>query len=271
MGINNIYIFGRRGIIGGALLVVMAFAFALLGQTSGFEASKEDCRKAHYVCGDVDASFVEMMKSALLAHSYVGIRSYGGHAYYALETARVIIGENATVKIKTVCISACVELILQAFDYVFLIDAPLIASHGNVRMRNLLASNEGVDISSCAGDYLENLDRLMGDRLADHNPQTQIERLGITNVRIEWPNRLDCPIITWDSEADYWALTQSEMEEYFAIEAVGETAADNDSIIQDRINCHIPIGSRVRVNDRILISNGHSGETDCNPSAEVLN
>ena len=249
------------------LLSAGALALTLIWKGGDGASPVEECEEANHVCGFIEAGFAEKVEDALAEPGPVRIQSYGGYAEDALEAARAILPARAAAEIDNVCISACVEVLLPAFHRVSLTNAPMVAAHGNARMRTLLAREQGIDTSSCAGDYLRGLHELLGSRLNPQNPRIQIDKLGVTGADFDWPEGQRCPSIYLNASADYWALTADDLAAYFGVQVVGETAADTPSVIQDRINCHFPIGDRVRVHDDILISRGHSGQPGCNEAA----
>lgn len=245
----------------------VALANAPHSDRQGSEQQLGACDQADYVCADILSGFTDTLREALIDHEHIRLMSNGGRLDYALDAARLIIAQQANAEIDRYCASACVEVLLPAFQLVTLTDAPLIAVHGNPQMRLMLADREGFDARPCIGEYLLELEAVMGDRLVADNASRQADALGISEVSIWPPEGARCPDVTWTAEADYWALTWQELVDVFAVNAVGETAADERSVTQERIDCYFQAGVRVRVEQDILVSNGHSGIPGCNPLA----
>lgn len=248
------------------LLCWLAASCAEPNADAGLETA---CNRDDMICGRINEDFSRAVDSALAHPTQIAIRSYGGDSHHGLVIAGRILASNASGRVVDICASACLEEVLPAFETVALIDAPLIAAHGNIRMKSVLARSAGVDMSRCPLPelYTSALERTLADRIIAGNPQRQIEALGITNVARESGEPQRCPILTWDSTADFWAPTRDELVEWFGVRAEGDTAADRPDLIQSRLNCHFPEGTRVRVRDDILVSDGHDGLSRCNPEA----
>jgi hypothetical protein len=187
---------------------------------------------------------------ALPAHSVATISLRGGDAGYALDSSDIIDRKRLTLRVTSLCMSACAESILPAAAKLILGPEAIIGFHGNSMVYRDLS---GFDPGPCNASNNQRHEALLQRKgLNVDFWKEQHKRLDFGDFRYladRGGPRAECPHVNMSMRARMWLPTSQQLRELYGLKFDGRICADNPTCLQRRLARVFRKGDLVIVGD----------------------
>lgn len=166
----------------------------------------------------------------------VTMTSRGGDAGYALDAAEIVERKGLTLRITSLCMSACAESLLPAAKKLILDQEAIIGFHGNSMVYRELS---GFDPGPCNAEVSRRHEALLKRKgMNVEFWKEQHKRLSFGKFQYLGDTggvRPECPSVRMSMRARMWLPTSQQLRELYGLKFDGAICADSPECLQRRL------------------------------------
>ncbi len=206
-----------------------------------------------YLRSRIDQDLLDYIQK-LDAQKYdITIRSGGGETQAGLKLGHYLQTKHLTLRVRSLCLSACAEFLLPAAKKVIFQDRPMVGFHWSPLMNYHQYLEKDINMEYCQFSHKEQESLLKNAGLNPDFWREVEKRLKLTKMSFVYKGK-KCPWKIRTFENRFWLPDSNQLRNLWGLEFEGEVCADDPETCTAKIDKFWPAGTHIVIGNTGYVS-----------------